>query len=65
MVNNICGIDEISKYLNISVSEVRKLVRIRAIPFFRIGNRIKFNINSIDVWIEELSKKEERNSIFY
>jgi len=56
----IYNIKEIANYLNLSVSGIRKLVREGKIPYFRVGNRIRFDIRKIDVWLEELEKKENR-----
>ena len=61
----ICDIKQLSFYLNISVSEVRKLVRERRIPYFRIGNRIKFNIDTINDWIGNLEQIESQSSVLY
>ena len=47
MEKEICGIKEIAKYLNISESGVRKLVRERRIPYFKVLSCIKFDINII------------------
>ena len=59
MNNNkkIYNINEMAIYLNISISELRKLVRMHKIPFFKIGNRIKFQSESINNWIEKLEKR--------
>ena len=47
MEKEICGIKEIAKYLNISESGVRKLVREKRIPYFKVLSCIKFDINII------------------
>ena len=47
----ILNIKEIAKYLNCSVSMIRKLIYDNQIPYFRIGNRYYFNIISIKNWI--------------
>ena len=65
MMREICDIKYVSNYLQVSVPEVRKLVRMNEIPFFRVGNRLKFDINNIDKWIEKLEEKEQQNSLFY
>lgn len=64
-MQQICNIKDVSIYLNISVSMLRKLVRERKIPHFRIGNRIKFNLNEIDKWVEKSQEKESLNSLFF
>lgn len=64
-MREICDIKYVSNYLQVSVPEVRKLVRMNEIPFFRVGNRLKFDINNINKWIEKLEEKEQKNSLFY
>ncbi len=56
----IVNITEVSSYLDVSVSEIRKLVRFGEIPYFRVGNRIKFDLKQINAWIEESEKNEKR-----
>lgn len=63
-MKKICDLKDISIYLNMSESTIRKFVREKRIPYFRIGYRIKFNIEKIDEWLEELSEKEFKNSLF-
>lgn len=64
MKKDIMTIKELSSYLNISISGIRKLVRYRNIPFFRIGNRIYFDLNKINNWIEIKEKQEEKTILF-
>ena len=54
MAKEIINIQELSSYLKISIPEIRKLVRQSNIPYFRIGNRLKFDLANINLWIEEL-----------
>lgn len=65
MMREICDIKYVSNYLQVSVPEVRKLVRMNEIPFFRVGNRLKFDINNINKWIEKSEEKEQQNSLFF
>ena len=64
-MKKICDLKDISIYLNMSESTIRKFVREKRIPYFRIGYRIKFNLEKIDEWLEELSEKEFKNSLFF
>lgn len=59
MAKEIINIQELSSYLKISIPEIRKLVRQKNIPYFRIGNRLKFDLANINLWIEELEKKQK------
>ncbi len=65
MKNNVCGIKELSNYLDISVSEVRKLTRAKMIPHFRLGNRIKYRLTEIEKWIKQLEETEGKNPLFF
>ena len=65
MTKELCDIKELSSYLRISVSEIRKLVKQNKIPHFRVGNRIKFELNTINLWIEKLEQRESKKSLFY
>lgn len=61
---NLCGIKEVSNYLDISESMIRKMVREKTIPFFRIGNRLKFDLIEINNWLDNLKKKESEKLWF-
>ena len=64
MSKDICNINDLSSYLKISKSGIRKLVRERRIPHFRIGNRIYFKVESINLWIEKIEDKEKKTTLF-
>lgn len=65
MTKELCDIKELSSYLKVSIPEIRKLVRERKIPNLRIGNMIKFDLNSINKWLENLEEEQARKSVFY
>lgn len=62
MTKGFYDINEISKYLDVSVPYIRKLTRAKLIPYYRVGNRIKFKLSEIDEWLENC-KVEQRKSI--
>ena len=64
MQKNICNVKELSNYLQTSIPQIRKLVREKKIPYFRVGNRIKFDLNEINKWIEKAQEKELEMSVF-
>lgn len=64
MTKEICDIQELSGYLKVSVSEIRKLVREKRVPFFRVGNRLRFDLKKINNWLEKLEEIEVKNSLF-
>lgn len=45
-------VKELTRYLRCSDSTVRKLIKNREIPNFRIANRIYFKKELIDIWIQ-------------
>ena len=47
----VFNVEELSKYLHTSQSSIRKLVREKNIPHYRILSRIFFDKESIDIWI--------------
>jgi len=65
MTKEICNIKELSNYLQISIPEIRKLVRAKQIPHFRIGNRIKFDLKKINNWVDNLEAQESKNIAFF
>lgn len=65
MTKELCDIKELSSYLKVSIPEIRKLVREKRIPNLRIGKMIKFNLVSINNWLENLEEEQARKSVFY
>ena len=53
MNSNMFDVIQLSGYLNISTSLIRKLVRKKEIPFNRIGVKLLFQKNEIDKWLKE------------
>lgn len=64
MQKKICNIKELSIYIQTSIPQIRKLVKEKKIPYFRVGNRIKFDMNEVDKWIEKLQENESKISLF-
>lgn len=50
------NVEEIADYLNVSVSAIRKWVRLHEIPTERIRGCLRFNIDKIDRWVKEQSR---------
>ena len=65
MTKEICDIQDLSSYLKVSVSEVRKLVRENKVPYFRVGNRSRFDLKKINNWLEKLEEENAKKSLFY
>ena len=49
----ILNVKEISRYLKVSISTIRRLILKNQIPFFRISNQIFFNKEIINEWIKK------------
>lgn len=65
MTREICDIKTLAKYLDVSELFIRKLVRAKKIPCFRIGNRLKFDLREIDKWIESNRQEESKNVLLF
>lgn len=63
-MKEIITLKELSSNLHISISEIRKLVRERKIPHFRIGNKIYFSVESINNWLTKIEEKENKRTLF-
>ena len=50
---DIMNLKELTQYLKVSESMIRKLVREKSIKFFRIGNRLNFRKADIDEYIDK------------
>ncbi len=66
----LMDIQELSKYLNIKESKVRKMVFRNEIPFIKIGRLVRFSTQRIDDWIltlDSINKRvlKERSSKFF
>lgn len=59
MNSNLLDIKDLSVYLNVSVSLLRKLVRRNKIPYNRIGVKLMFRKNEIDKWLKDNMNSNE------
>lgn len=57
----IFNVKEISKYLSVSESTIRKLIREKKIPHFRIYSKILFDKEVIDRWLIDNEKQNMIN----
>lgn len=60
----ILNVKELAEYLKCSNSVIRSLVRKKKIPNFRIGAKLNFNKEAIDLWIheQEIGNMQEENT---
>ena len=75
-MNEVFDVKELTRYLRCSDSTVRKLIKNKEIPNFRIANRIYFKKALIDMWIQnqclksvevmnnEKKKKKRKDNVF-
>lgn len=47
----VMNIKELSEYLKISCSTIRRLIQNKEIPFYKVSAQYFFNKNSINEWI--------------
>lgn len=55
-MEDVLDVKEAAKYLHCSESTIRKLMRNKQIPCFRIAYRIYFKKSLLDLWIENQCK---------
>ena len=48
----VLNIKELSKYLKISSSTIRRLIQKREIPYYKISSQYFFNKDSINEWVK-------------
>ena len=56
-MDEIFDVKELTRYLRCSDSTVRKLIKNKEIPNFRIANRFYFKKELIDIWIQNQCMK--------
>ena len=52
-MNNVLTLEEAAAYLKVHPSTIYRLVKNRQIPAFKVGFDWRFNLDSIDRWINE------------
>ncbi len=57
MVKRYFTVPEIANYLGMSPNSIRAWVRLRRIPYSKLGRAVRFDIQKINTWAEEQSKK--------
>lgn len=60
-------VKQVAEYLNCSVSTIRNLVKNNTIPFFRIGTKLNFNKEAVDIWVrnQEIQNMQPVNNEIY
>lgn len=60
MNKRLININELSEYLDLSISTIYSWVSQRRIPFVKCGRLTKFDLERINDWIDESSVKEKK-----
>ncbi len=60
MNKRLININELSEYMDLSVSTIYSWVSQRRIPFVKCGRLTKFDLQRIDEWIKESSVEEKK-----
>ncbi len=60
MNKRLININELSKYIGLSISTLYSWVSQRRIPFVKCGRLTRFDLQRIDEWIEESSVEEKK-----
>ena len=60
MNKRLININELSEYIDLSISTIYSWVSQRRIPFIKCGKLTKFDLERINDWIEESSVEEKK-----
>lgn len=58
MEKRFVGINELAKYLDVSINTLRYWVWRKEIPYFKVGKSVKFDIIEINDWLKDKKVKE-------
>lgn len=53
MKDRLLPVQEVAEYLAVPLSSVYDMTHRKAIPFLKIGSRLRFRQSDIDKWLEE------------
>ncbi|MBN2325937.1 MAG: helix-turn-helix domain-containing protein [Candidatus Omnitrophica bacterium] len=57
--SELMNVNEVARYLKLSVKAIYELTHLEKIPFTKIGRRLRFRRAAIDAWLEKKSPKKE------
>ena len=57
----VMTIQELATFLHCSMSNIRNMVKAKEIPYFRLGYRIYFNKNTIEMWLHNKEMQSLNN----
>jgi len=61
--NTVFSVFEVAKYLHVSPDTVRRRIREKKIPFYKVGINPLFRKSVIDRWIEEQEQENCRKGV--
>ena len=53
MPKRFIGIKELAEYLDVAVSTIYNWVYMKKIPYVKMGNLVKFDLQEIDKWVDK------------
>jgi len=52
-MKKLIGIKELSEHIGIRIGTIYTWTSMKVIPFYKIGNKVKFEESEIDKWLED------------
>jgi excisionase family DNA binding protein len=59
-MERVLTLDEVAQYLRVHQSTVYRLLKKKELPGFKMGSDWRFNIESIDHWLESAEAKSRQ-----
>jgi excisionase family DNA binding protein len=59
IISRVMTVPEVSEFLNVSPVTIYRLLRRRQIPAFRLAGNWRFNIEDLELWMENKAQKIE------
>ena len=57
MENIVLNTKEVASYLSCSVASIRRFVKNKKLPFFKVGSKLYFNLTDVEKWSVENGKR--------
>jgi excisionase family DNA binding protein len=56
-MNKVLTLEELADYLRVHPSTIYRLLRKNQLPAFKVGSDWRFNLDSVDKWIDQAERK--------
>lgn len=53
MEKRLTGVEGLARYLDLSPETIRSWVKLRKVPFYKVGRLVKFDLSEIDVILKK------------